>query len=29
MKCIEEQAQNKTILFKGGKEEMEAYTKWE
>jgi hypothetical protein len=27
MKCIEEQAQNKTILFKGGKEEMEAYTK--
>ena len=27
MACIEEQARNKTILFRGGKEEMEAYTK--
>lgn len=27
MACIQEQAQNKTILFRGGKEEMEAYTK--
>ncbi len=27
MACIEEQVRNKTILFKGGKEEMEAYTK--
>jgi hypothetical protein len=27
MACIEEQARNKTILFRGGSEEMEAYTK--
>lgn len=29
MTCIEEQARNKTILFRGGKEEMQAYTKTE
>ena len=27
MACIEEQARNKTILFRGGSDEMEAYTK--
>ena len=27
MACIEEQARNKTILFRGGKEEMEVYAK--